>query len=230
MVIQIAHMDTRTATLILRYKTADGTWKRAPAVRGPNGRIKPGYAFINSAETQVQEYQYQVRFYENRRLRYKPAGKKATAADALRDRIEKQHSVKAAAEAVGVRVETVEERETLSGSAAAYIRDAEKRGANEATEQARLVSAEFMRVVRKTYVDEITRDDVFRFHEALRKRGCEERTVANKHQRLISWLRFSGSIPVPCLQSRDTRSNCQRFTPGTRSPRYWPTPARACHW
>lgn len=178
----------------------------------------------------MQEYQYQVRFYENRRLRYKPAGKKATAADALRDRIEKQHSVKAAAEAVGVRVETVEERETLSGSAAAYIRDAEKRGANEATEQARLVSAEFMRVVRKTYVDEITRDDVFRFHEALRKRGCEERTVANKHQRLISWLRFSGSIPVPCLQSRDTRSNCQRFTPGTRSPRYWPTPARACHW
>jgi integrase/recombinase XerD len=91
-----------------------------------------------------------------------------------------------------VKVESEEECKTLAGSAAAYIRDAEKRGATEAAGQARLVAAEFTRVVRRTYVDEITRDDVFRFHESLRKRGCEERTVANKHQRLISWLRFSG--------------------------------------
>ncbi|HEV2483976.1 MAG TPA: hypothetical protein VGT08_00420 [Terracidiphilus sp.] len=140
----------------------------------------------------VQKYQYYVRFYENRKLRYKLAGNKAAAADALRDRIEKQHSVKAAAKAVGVKVETEEERKVLSGTAAVYIRDAEQRGATEAAEQARLVAAEFMRVVHKTYLDEVTRDDVFRFHESLRKRGCEERTVANKHQRLKSWLRFSG--------------------------------------
>jgi integrase len=147
---------------------------------------------INGAEAQVREFQYQVRYYENRKLHYRPAGKKAAAADAMRDRIEKQHSVKSAAEAVGVKVEVEGDRRTLSGSAAAYIRDAQKRGAAEAAEQARLVTAEFTRVVRKTYLDEITREDVFRFHEALRKRGCEARTVANKHQRLISWLRFSG--------------------------------------
>jgi integrase len=44
----------------------------------------------------------------------------------------------------------------------------------------------------KIYVDEVTRDDIFRFHAALRKRGCQDRTVANKHQRLTSWLRFAG--------------------------------------
>jgi integrase len=185
-------MDTRTATLIIRYKASDGTWQRAASIRGANGRIRPGYASINGKVLQVKEFQYQVRFYENRKLRYRPAGKNAAAAEALRDRIEKQYSVKAAAKAVGVKVEIEEDRKTLSGSAVAYIRDAEQRGASEAAEQARQVTDEFMRVVHKTYLDEVGRDDVFRFHSALRKRGCEERTVANKHQRMISWLRFSG--------------------------------------
>jgi integrase len=63
----------------------------------------------------------------------------------------------------------------------------------EAADQARLVNEEFRKLLnRKTYVDEITRDDIFRFHTALRKRGCSDRTVANKHQRLTSWLRFAG--------------------------------------
>lgn len=138
MVIQIGYMDTRTATLIVRYKNDHGTWKRAAAVRRANGRIRPGYALINGTETQVREFQYQVRYYENRKPHYRPAGKKAASADALRDRTEKQHSVKAAAEAVGVKVEVEEDRRNLSGSAAAYILDAQKRGAAEAAEQARL--------------------------------------------------------------------------------------------
>jgi len=185
-------MEARTATLIIRYKDANGTWQRAAAVRGANGRIRPGYASIDGKEVPVKKHQYYVRFYEHRRLRYKLAGTRAAEAEALRDRIEKQHSVKAAAKAAGVRVETEEERKTLSATAAAYIRDAEQRGATEAAAQARLVTGEFMRVIHKAYLDEVTRDDVFRFHESLRKRGCGERTVANKHQRLISWLRFSG--------------------------------------
>jgi site-specific recombinase XerD len=63
----------------------------------------------------------------------------------------------------------------------------------EAADLARLVTEEFRRLLnRKTYVDEITRDDIFRFHAALRKRGCQDRTVANKHARMSSWLRFAG--------------------------------------
>jgi hypothetical protein len=81
-------------------------------------------------------------------------------------------------------------RKSLLAAAMAYIKDAESRGAMEAA--ARGVRDEFLRVVRKTCVDEISRDDVFRFHEALRKRRCSDRTAANKHQRLTSWLRFAG--------------------------------------
>jgi integrase len=184
-------MDTRTATLIIRYKAADGTWKRALAARGANGRIRPGHALIDGKQVQQREFQYQIRYYESRKLHYKSAGKRGAEAEALRDRIEKQRSVKAAAKSAGVKLHVEEERQTLSNSASVYIRDAEQRGAMEAASQARLVTTEFMHAVHKTYVDEITREDVFLFHKAIRKRGCQERTLANKHQRLISWLRFS---------------------------------------
>jgi len=185
-------MNSRIATLIIRYKDTDGTWRRAAAVRGANGRIRPGFVLIDGTEKAAREYQYQVRYYEDRKLRYEPAGKKAAAADALRDRIEKKATAKAVADDAGLKIEVEESRKTVQSTAAAYIKDAERRGAMEAAAQARNVSDEFLRVVRKVFVDELTRDDVFRFHEVLRKRRCSDRTVANKHQRLTSWLRFAG--------------------------------------
>jgi integrase len=86
-------------------------------------------------------------------------------------------------------------RKSLKETAAAYISDAEGRNAIEAAEQVRLVSTEFIELMRKkkkALIDEIDRDDIFGFHAALRKRGCGDRTVANKHTRLASWLRFGG--------------------------------------
>ena len=200
-------MDARSATLIVRYKSADGTWKRALAVRGANGRIRPGYALVNGRPEQQKDFLYQVRYYERRKLRYKSAGRNASDAEALRIKFENQATVRAEAARAGLKVEPEEKRPTLQATAAAYIRDAEQRGATEAAAQARNVTAEFLRLVRRTYVDEIKREDIFRFHAALRKRGCEDRTVANKHQRLTSWLRFAGIDqailpPVPKYESK----------------------------
>ena len=191
MVIHL-RVATRTATLIIRFKAADGAWKRAPAASGANGRIRPGYALVNGKAERVNDYNYQVRFFERRKLKYEPAGKNAADAEALRRRIEQQTTVRAEALKVGVKVEVEQTRKTLAQTAASYIKDAEDRGASEAALQARSVSAEFMRMLKKTYVDEVAREDVFRFHTVLRKRGCKDRTVANKHQRLTSWLRFAG--------------------------------------
>lgn len=184
-------MTTRKATLIIRYKAAVG-WKRAEAARGANGRIRPGYALLNGEPVKCDEYTYQVRFYDARKLHYLPAGNDANKAETLRRRTEQQESVKAEAAKAGVRVHVETERKTLADSAADYVRDAEQRNANEAAMQARNVTAEFMRLTSHTHVDEIDRGDVYGFHAALRKRGCEDRTVANKHDRLKSWLLFAG--------------------------------------
>jgi integrase len=184
-------MTERKATLMIRYKTTEG-WKRCPAVRGANGRIKPGFALIDGDPVKVDRYYYEVRYYENRQNQYENAGMNVSDAETLRRRIENQSTAKAVALSAGLKVEAQDTRKTLKGAAEEYIQDALDRHAAEAAAQARNVTAEFIKFIRKTYVDEVTRKDVLRFHEELRKRGCSDRTVANKNARLASWLRFAG--------------------------------------
>jgi integrase len=193
-------VGSRTATLIIRYRAKSGEWIRALPARGGNGRIRPGYALIDDQAEQVDGFVYQIRFYENRRLKYETVGRDAAEAETRRRVIAQQASAKADAIRAGLKVESQPARRNLAETAAAYIADAEGRGANEAAAQARVVSEEFLSMVRKSYIDEITREDFFKFHAALRRRGCQERTVANKHQRLASWLRFAGmdrTVPPP---------------------------------
>lgn len=182
----------KSVTLIIRYKDADGVWQRSPAARGMNGRVKPGHALVDGKAMPVSQGLYQIRYFKDRKLKYVSAGRNAAEADAQRARIERQTAVRAAAADAGLVVEPDEDRKTLSSSAADYIADAEQRGASEAASQARLVCAEFQAVVKRTYVHEVTRQDILAFHVALRKRGCQDRTVANKDARLRSWLRFAG--------------------------------------
>jgi hypothetical protein len=40
-------MDCRAVTLMIRYKDANGKWRRRKAARGANGRVKPGYALVD---------------------------------------------------------------------------------------------------------------------------------------------------------------------------------------
>jgi integrase len=185
----------RSVIVTLRVKV-DGKWRRLPAAYGGNGRIRPGFAQVGTQQLEFTNPAYELRLYEDRQAKYIPFKSGATEADAERKKLEKSPSktaAKSAAESAGGTFVDKDDRKTLAKTAAAYIRDAQQRGAMEAADQARLVNEEFRKLLnRKTYVDEITRDDIFRFHTALRKRGCSDRTVANKHQRLTSWLRFAG--------------------------------------
>jgi len=140
----------------------------------------------------VEPYTYDLRLHEGRVTKYAPVGANAAEADAERLRREKRATAVAVAEDAGLKIDVDDSRETLLKASGRYVDDAEARGAKEAAMQARLVLREFQTVSRRTYVDEITRKDVLSFHEALRKRDCAPRTVANKHNRLKSFLLFAG--------------------------------------
>jgi integrase len=188
-------MESKSVTLMIRYKDVDGKWKRKPVARGANGRVKPSHALIDGKPVAVKGGAYELRRIVARQPVYVPAGKRAADADAQRARLERTTAAIEAAKGTDVQVIAMPGRKTLKETAAAYISDAQGRNANEAAEQARLVSTEFIDLMRKrnkAYIDEIDRDDIFCFHTALRKRGCRDRTVANKHARLASWLRFGG--------------------------------------
>lgn len=179
---------------MIRYKSPDGKWRRSPAARGKNGRVRSGYAQVGQEQIAVtSSYTYDLRTHEGRVTKYIPAGAHAADAEAERQRLEKVAAAKAIVEDAGLRIEADPERRTLRNAMTSYLDDARARGALEALEQARLVAEEFQAVCTSGYVDEITREDIVRFHAALRKRGCSPRTVANKHARLKSILLFAGA-------------------------------------
>jgi integrase len=85
----------------------------------------------------------------------------------------------------------------LKVAASAYIADCKARGAMEAHENAKVVLGEFLKVCTHTYTKAITRQDVLRYHAKLRAKGNSDRTIWNKHNRLLSFLRFAkGDLSV----------------------------------
>jgi len=190
-------MDGKAVTLMIRYKDATGTWRRSPAARGGNGKVTPNCALVDGNIVAVSGGAYELRHTIDRKTVYTPAGKKAAVADAKRIQLEKTKAIIAQA-AGNPDVEVNEksaERATLKDTAVGYIKDAEGRNALEAAAKSKLVTVEFINLMRskkKLYVDQIVKSDFYAYHAAVRARGCGDRTVANNHQRVASWLRFAG--------------------------------------
>lgn len=185
-------MANRTVTIVRICKTEKG-WRRYPAAFGKNGRIRPGWVMVGGEAKHYEQGRYELRLYEGSKIVYVLAGQNPAEALAAQKRMEHKLAAKASAQAAGMLLPPEEPgRVSLTAKAREFIRDAEQRGAMVAADVNRLVTTEFLRIVRKTWADEIRREDLFDFHAALRKRGCAERTIANKHARVASFLRFAG--------------------------------------
>ena len=182
-------MANRKVTLTWYCRTANG-WRRFPVILGKNNRVKHGFVLDKGVEAHYPDGRYELRMYEGSKLVYKRAGANASDAKAAQERETHLRAAKGSAKAAGAKIVEEPGRVYLRRAANDFVKDAEQRQAMEAAEVARNVTDEFIAVTRKTFADEITRDDIFRFHKALRDRGCGDRTVANKHARLKSFFRF----------------------------------------
>jgi integrase len=185
-------MDNKAATLMIRYRDDAGTWRRSLAATAGNGRVRAGYALVDGHPVQCAKYVYQVRFYVDGQATYESVGANATEAEAKRKLLQQQRRIKAEAPAANLTIVEGPERKTLQATAAAYVKVKIDGGFTEAAEQARLVTTEFMATTKKRFIDELKSEDITRYHNSLRKIGRGNRTVANKHQRLVSWLHFAG--------------------------------------
>jgi integrase len=183
-------MSKKQAIALVWYCRTEKGWRRFPVVLGANNRIKLGYVLVDGILKQYSNGRFELRYYEGRKAVYKRAGTIAADAMAALDRERHLHSARDSAAAAGVKLEEEPTRLSIRKAAQNFIRDAESRAVHEAAEVNRLVMDEFIATVSKTFVDEITREDVLRFHAALRKRGLSDRTVSNKDDRLRSFLRF----------------------------------------
>ncbi|HUZ93612.1 MAG TPA: site-specific integrase [Edaphobacter sp.] len=188
---------------MIRFKRAsDPKWSRRPAVYGSTGRVRAGIAEFKDPKTGEKSevnigdnFTFDIRVEKNGTT-YKPAGKIAADAEALRVQIAGKLQARSDSEAAGLIVidpdEAKKKRVRLADSFNDYVEDAFKRNALEARSQAILVSAEFLAATKTTFVDEVERETILNFDQRLRDQGREARTIFNKRQRLQSMLRWAG--------------------------------------
>lgn len=185
-------MANTTVTLI-RYCKTDKGWKRYPVAMGKNGRIRPDYVVVDGKQVPYPIGHYELRFYDGRKLCYANVGKSAATAVIELKQKKNLLAAQTAADYAGVKIEEdVTPRKRLRQEADRYIKDRTNQGREEAAVQATQVLDEFIASCRRTFIDEITKDDVIDFQIGLRERGNEERTVFNKHVRLRAFMRFAG--------------------------------------
>lgn len=184
-------MPNSRVTLMRRCKTEKG-WQYYPAARSGNGRVRPEYALVNGKQIHYPIGHYALRFYEGRNLKYESVGENAAAAmNALLAKERLQHA-KTAAKDAGVQLVEVPGRTYLRRAANLYVADRRDQGAKEAERDGELVTGEFIAHSGRTFLDEVTKEDVVAYQKHLRQQGQSDRTVANKHNRLRSFFRFAG--------------------------------------
>lgn len=183
-------MPNSTVTLMRRCQTPKG-WRRYPVAVGNNGRIRPEYVLIDGKQVHCPNGHYVLRFYRGAKVRYENAGENAATALTLKLAKEKLLTAKTAAEDAGIVLPEVPGRKYLRREANAYIQDRKNAGAMEAARKSENVLDEFIAISGRTFVDEVTKQDIFDYHAYLRKQGREDRTLSEKHTRLRSFLKFA---------------------------------------
>lgn len=165
-------------------------WRRYPAVIGKNGRVKPGFVIVDGKERKYPEGRYQLRTYVGSKMINRDAGENAAAALTAQTKTEHLLQAKAAAKEAGVKIEEVPGRLSLALELNRFVQAAEDRGSNSAAAVYRTAVDEFLKIIGKTFADEITPEDVLLHQRGLRKRKCEPRTIANRHASVTAFLRF----------------------------------------
>jgi integrase len=136
------------------------------------------------------EGHYEIRSYKGGKTQQKNVGTDAQAAEQARDREANLLEVRHTAGAIGVKVLEEPGRLNLAKEAAKFVQAAEDRGAEEAAEVYEASVGEFLEVTGKIYADELESEDVLKYQRTLRKRGMADRTIANRHGHVTSFLRF----------------------------------------
>jgi integrase len=189
-------MANLRVSLVIYAKRQEGKgWTRHPAVRGANGRIRPGFGMVNGQPKKFDTYTYQLRSYEGTRLVYKTVGEDAANANAQQIVTEKNRAARHEAKIAGVAVVEESTRRHLATAVEQYLQ--------RATNKRKFVAAQVYRTSLEAfrqsapdvvYVDQITEDTLLAFHAYLRRRGNSERTIANRHghvKSLLLWCEVS---------------------------------------
>lgn len=188
---ELREMTNRTVTLYRKCKTPAG-WRRYPVAMSANGKVKPDAVIVGGVEIKYPIGHYELRTYKGTQTVWTRVDGNGTEALAEYRNAQKRANAIAVAVDADVPVVVDAKRVAIKNARKKYEEAALARGANEVAEVVERTLREFQSVCSKTYVDELTREDVTKFHAALRKRDMGDRTVHNRHMNLRSFILFVG--------------------------------------
>ncbi|MBB5329452.1 tyrosine-type recombinase/integrase [Tunturiibacter gelidoferens] len=184
-------MANKKLTLYRKCKTPEG-WKRYPACMSANGKVKPDVVLVGGVEVAYPTGHYELRSFEGSKTKWTRVEGNAThALDAFKNAQKIATAVAIAGDA-GVKVVKDPMRIPLRDSYRVFVQAALDRKSTEAAEIYQRTLEEFLSTWKKTYADELTHEDVIKFHGEMRKRGLSDRTVYNRHMNLRAFIIYLG--------------------------------------
>jgi integrase len=177
----------KKVSLIRKCKTPNG-WRRYSVATSANGRVKPDAVVVSGTEISYPVGHYELRTFKGSKVHYERI--KGNAADALASlkAAQKRSTAVAMASKAGVSINEDPKRISLREEFPRFIQATLDRGSVEAAETYGRSIEEFLDGCVKIYADEVTREDISKFHTRLKARGLSARTVHNRHQNLRSFL------------------------------------------
>lgn len=174
-------------------------WRRFPAIlfgEGPKREAKVGWVLDKNnkdegkkdkdGHTEYPDGYFQARTWDKGKQVYQTLNAKHG-----RDAVGEWESItRKAVTAAKLASGELRRAVTVKSGAAAYVTDLQRERKFEAAEHARLVLADFDKVCFPFTIKTISRDSILRYHAALRRRKLSERTIANKHNRIRSFLKW----------------------------------------
>lgn len=191
---------------LLRYCRTQSGWRRLRVNPVHKGRGWSEQLSVPSGQSILEHGEYQLRWYEGTRACFKGVGKDLQEAITSRDNQLSNLGAELAAAAAG-RTLVPESAARVSLSTARQKFLEKKRLVDrdrETVTQYENLTAEFLDVVKKRFVDEIEEVDILRFCHTLRKRGCAERTVKNYYSAIATFL-YSCGVDHKVLVSKENR-------------------------
>ena len=153
-----------------------------------NGKVKPDAVWVGGVERSYPLGHYELRSYKGAKLVWTRVDGGATEALAALKVAQRKATAAAMAEGAGIQVVLDPSRIGISDAARSFVQAAEDRGSNEAAEIYQRTLDEFQAGCTKLYIDEVTREDVAKFHVQMKARGLSARTVHNRHMSLRAFL------------------------------------------
>jgi integrase len=180
-------MANKKVQLFRKCKTPEG-WKRYPVVMSANGKVKPDAVMVAGVQTIYPVGHYELGSYAGTKRVWTRVNGNATDALAALQQAQKKANAVAIAGDAGVQVVADAIRIPLRDAHPRFVQAALDRKSAEAAEIYDRTLTEFLTGCSKTYADELTHDDVLKFHKQMRGRGLADRTVHNRHKSLRSFL------------------------------------------